>query len=308
MIKLLSRRLPKSTTALLGEMQSNREVNFDNRKYQVPQGLFFNSTDLEMQRRYMPSLEGLVVCDMGCGPLISSDLMLRRGARSIVCIDVNPEVLSKNSPLRNLGGTRQIRDIPTETFYFSSENPHPSSTAKIYNMQVEAISDFNRYLETLGLGSLRGRVYPLFGETSEKEGEFHKLRFSQGNCLVLVSDLFQTYDQVKEKWRNCSNVWFEINPKKFDYIYFNFPFLNQSPRSFEERALMGPNFQVLGKFLSQAKENLAKNGRIGLLYSPDLGGYLGFIDTIKTRGYDITRLEQDHADNLTYWYVELQNK
>ena len=83
--------------------------------------------------------------------------------------------------------------------------------------------------------------------------------------------------KAQEKYKNvkfvCSNLfsYFKKNPEKFDLIIFNPPYLPEDKDEPEDIKLMTTGgkygYEIIERFLSQAKDYLKKDGKILILFS-----------------------------------------
>jgi len=103
----------------------------------------------------------------------------------------------------------------------------------------------------------------------------------------------ETYYQNKKLSFIVSNL-FENVSGKFDTIIFNPPYLPRD-KGMEDKVLYGgkKGHEVLGKFLSQAKEHLNKDGIILIVFS-SLTDKKKVDEMIKEHGFSFKELERKH--------------
>lgn len=111
-----------------------------------------------------------------------------------------------------------------------------------------------------------------------------------GEVTAIESDLF-------ESLRN-------IYQSKYDIIFFNPPYYKGNPTNNFERAFKGgPNLEVINRFLDDAKNFLAPEGRLCLLVSSDMD-LDDMYSRIKTAGYDYKILQTNKKPFETFYIIE----
>ncbi len=95
-----------------------------------------------------------------------------------------------------------------------------------------------------------------------------------------------------------------INRAKFDIIFFNPPYYKGNPTNNFERAFKGgPNLEVIDRFLVDAKNFLAPNGRLCLLLSSDMD-LDDMFTRLKTAGYDHKILHINKKTFETFYIID----
>ena len=130
----------------------------------------------------------------------------------------------------------------------------------LQNVLKEFLKNKNRELSIIDIGSGSG----IQAETCINLG-FKNILASDINKLAVK--------KLKEKKINAieSNLFSKIKNYKFDLIIFNPPYLPEDKREPKESKLITTagkeGYEIINKFLKQAKNHLKENGSILLLFS-----------------------------------------
>jgi HemK-related putative methylase len=90
----------------------------------------------------------------------------------------------------------------------------------------------------------------------------------------------------------------------FDIIFFNPPYYKGNPRNNFERAFKGgPNLEVIDKFLLEAKNHLAPNGKLCLLVSTDMD-MTDLYSRLETAGYTYNILQTNKKFFETFYIID----
>ena len=99
-----------------------------------------------------------------------------------------------------------------------------------------------------------------------------------------------------------SDLFAGLEPEKFDLICFNIPFYGKEAVTPLEQALnAGKGFEVVRRFAEEAKEYLAEEGRVVIIFSED-SGYERIISIFLGSGYRLAD-EQRRIKNLELFHI-----
>jgi len=117
-------------------------------------------------------------------------------------------------------------------------------------------------------------------DTNKKSLKFCKKNITSDKILFLKSDLFSFFEN-----NQC---------KKFDTIIFNPPYLPEDENA-KDIALDGGKrgYEIIGRFLSKAKDFLAENGLILMVFS-SFTGKESVNELIHKNGFEFEELESIH--------------
>ncbi|MFX0117374.1 MAG: HemK2/MTQ2 family protein methyltransferase [Candidatus Hodarchaeota archaeon] len=103
-------------------------------------------------------------------------------------------------------------------------------------------------------------------------------------------------NNLEEKIEVRKGDMFEpVKNEKFDVILFNPPYITRRPKSMLERAwFCGENDELIGEFISGAKEYLKSHGYVQILYS-SLGNLTFLLRKFDEEGYKVKKIAEKNA-------------